>query len=56
MGMEPRDFEITRWLSPEEFRMERYKVVQFPIVEITDKRYRQWVEKLIKERLDKVPF
>lgn len=49
MGLNPDDFVIQRYLSPENFRVNRRKISQFPIVKILDKNHEQWVNDFMVE-------
>jgi len=49
LGLNPRDYEITRWKSPPRVSISGYKVKRFPIVRILDKDHEKWLRKFVKE-------
>lgn len=48
LGFAPGRFQIERYMSPLNFRVNRKKLNQFPIVKITDLKYKEWVDALVR--------
>ena len=56
--LNPEDYKIRRVRSPEKFRVNRFKLNQFPILHISDRNHSDWVEgfkeKYEEEKLERV--
>lgn len=44
LGLDPKDFEVDRLISPKNFRMGTRRLKQFPIVHIQDKDHKEWYD------------
>jgi len=49
LDLNPDDYRIKRYISPRVFSVARNRVNQFPIVHISDRDHRKWVNEFVRK-------